>query len=62
MHKKGRIINLIIWGFLTVLWTVLTVFKVTSSAEAWEIAMNALVAVLSLVNLVIHLVFLVKKK
>ena len=63
MSKKGRVINLVIWGLLTVLWTVLTVSKLAAeSSETWEIVMNALVGVLSLVNFVIHLVFLVKKK
>ena len=63
MGKKGRVINLVIWGLLTVLWTVLTVSKLAAeSSETWEIVMNALVGVLSLVNFVIHLVFLVKKK
>lgn len=62
MNKKGRVINLIIWGALTLLWTALTVMKITASGESWEIIMNALVAVLSLVNFVIHLIFLLKKK
>ena len=63
MTKKMRVINLIIWGALTLLWTALTAAKIgAEGSEAWEIVMNALVAVLSLVNFVVHLVFLLKRK
>ena len=62
MNKKTRVINLIIWGLLTVLWTFLAVAKLGVPDETVPLILNALVAVLSLVNFVIHLVFLLKKK
>ncbi len=62
MSKKGRMINLVIWGLLTVLWSFLAATKIGVEEETVVLVLNILVAVLSLVNFVIHLVFLVKKK
>lgn len=62
MSKKGRMINLVIWGLLTVLWSFLAATKIGVEEETVVLVLNILVAVLSLVNFVIHLVFLLKKK
>ena len=62
MSKKGRIINLVIWGLLTVLWSFLAATKVGVEGETVVLVLNTLVAVLSLVNFIIHLVFLIRKK
>ena len=62
MSKKGRIINLVIWGLLTVLWSFLVATKVGVEGETVVLVLNTLVAVLSLVNFIIHLVFLIRKK
>ena len=62
MNRKTRVINLIIWGLLTVLWASLAIAKIGIPDETVPFVLNALVAVLSLVNFVIHLVFLWKKK
>ena len=62
MGKKGRIINLVIWGLLTVLWSFLAATKVGVEGETVVLVLNTLVAVLSLVNFIIHLVFLIRKK
>ena len=62
MNRKTRVINLIIWGLLTVLWTYLAITKIGVPDATVTLVLNILVAVLSLVNFVIHLVFLVKKK
>ena len=62
MSKKGRIINLVIWGLLTVLWSFLAATKIGVEEETVVLVLNILVAALSLVNFVIHLVFLIKKK
>ncbi len=62
MSKKGRIINLVIWGLLTVLWSFLAATKIGVEEETVVLVLNILVAVLSFVNFVIHLVFLIRKK
>jgi hypothetical protein len=62
MSKKGRMINLVIWGLLTVLWSFLAATKIGVEEETVVLVLNILVAVLSFVNFVIHLVFLIRKK
>ena len=62
MSKKGRIINLVIWGLLTVLWSFLAATKIGVEEETVVLVLNILVAVLSFVNFVIYLVFLIRKK
>ena len=62
MSKKGRIINLVLWGLLTVLWSFLAATKIGVEEETVVLVLNILVAVLSFVNFVIHLVFLIRKK
>ena len=62
MNKKARAINLIIWGFLTILWSYLAITKIGVEGETVVLVLNAFVAALSLTNFVIHLVFLLKKK
>ena len=62
MTKKLRVINIIIWSILSAIWIGLTVSKIVSHGALWEILMNGFVAALSATNLIIHIVFLIKKK
>ena len=62
MKRGMRIANVIIWGILSLIWIGLTVTKIISGDELWLILMNAFVAALTLVDFVIHLVFLIKRK
>jgi len=62
MNQKGRVFNLVLWGLLTVLWSFLVATKIGVEEETVVLVLNILVAVLSFVNFVIHLVFLIRKK
>ncbi len=62
MNQKGRVFNLVLWGLLTVLWSFLAAMKIGAEEETVVLVLNILVAVLSFVNFVIHLVFLIRKK
>lgn len=62
MSRKQRTINLVIWALVSLLWAALTAAKIISKDELWLILMDGFVALLSLTNFVIHLVFWIKKR
>ena len=59
--KRGRVISLVLWSIVSLIWVGLTVSKIVSGGETWEIVMNALVSVLSITNVVLAIVFWKKK-
>ena len=59
---KNALINTIIWGIVSVLWTVLAVWRVLDNAETLSLVFTIITAVLSLVCFVLNLIRFVRER
>lgn len=55
-------LSAIIWLFVTLVWIMATVLIIVDQGELWRIILNAFVAVLSLVNVILNFYFYNKNK
>ena len=54
MKKNGSLTAAIIWAVCAVLWLIVTIFRITDGDSAWVIAINLIVFVLSVVNVILN--------
>ena len=59
---KNALINTIIWGIVSVLWTVLAVWRVLDNEETLSLVFTIITAVLSLVCFVLNLIRFVRER
>lgn len=55
-------LSAIIWLFVTLVWIMATILIIVDQGELWRIILNAFVAVLSLVNVILNFYFYNKNK
>ena len=59
---KNALINTIIWGIVSILWTVLAVWRVLDNDETLSLVFTIITAVLSLVCFVLNLIRFVRER
>ena len=59
---KNHLISAIIWAIVSLIWIGLAISKIVSGDDIWIIALNVLVAVLSVINAVLNFRNHIKKK
>ncbi len=59
---KNTLINTIIWGIVSILWTVLAVWRVLDNEETPFLVFNIITAVLSVVCFVLNLIRFVRER